>query len=291
MTVEKTTFQVEVAGEQQAAADARLVQREMDKIAQKANAAEAAATRARRGGGALNDLFQRARANGNIKRNGVEYGLFEFNSGGFGLNRSALRGAGAGAGGAAFVGIALAHGVGAGLNQIADLKDYINTLLEQKLSAREIAGNIAIKASEGLYERSGASSILKGILRLSGENTAVVEEAFRLAFATKEELIAEDKAEKRAAQARRAAIESIQKETNKALQDIEARKREAFAKSDEALARELAGIKNETLPVGLPRRLAEVYRLRRISEAEGRDIRRKEKINADAKKLKDGDGD
>lgn len=291
MTVERTSFQISVEGEGQAVAEARTVGREMDAIARKAREAEVAAGRATTVGGRLNDLFNRARANGNIKRGGIEAGIFELNASGFGLDRRALRGIGGGATGAAFIGVALAHGVGAGLNQIADLKDYINRLLEQKLSAREIANNLAIKASESLFDRSGAASILKGLLRLGGEKASVVEEAFRLTFASKEELIAEDKAEKRAAKLRREAIDAIQDAQKKALIDLESKKLEAWQKSDEAVAREIAGIKNETLPVGLPRRLAAIYRARRVSEAQGRGIRRSEAAERAINKAKEGQGD
>lgn len=291
MTIERTDVQIEVQGEQQAVADANRVGREMDAVTRKATQAEAAARKATAAGGRLNDLFAQARQRGIIKRNGFEAGLLEFNQGGFGVNRSALRGAGAGAGGAALMGVAVAHGVGAGLNQVADLKDYVNTLIEQKLSAREIASNLSIKASESIYQASGATSILKGILRLGGERSDVVEEAFRLTFATKDELIAEDKAEKRAARARREALEAIKQAQGKAITDLEARKREAMQKADESLEREIAGIKHETLPVGLPRNLAAVYRARRVSEANGRAMRRREAVVRNAAKVRDGQGD
>lgn len=291
MTIQRTDVIIDVQGEAQAQGAARQVGREMDNITRKAGQAEAAARKATTAGGRLNDLFAQARQRGIIKRNGFEAGLLEFNQGGFGVNRSALRGAGAGAGGAALMGVAVAHGVGAGLNQVADLKDYVNTLIEQKLSAREIASNLSIKASESIYQASGATSILKGILRLGGERSDVVEEALRLTFATKDELVAEDKAEKRAARARREALDAIRAAQSKALSDIDTRKAEAMQKADEAYERELAGLKHETLPVGLPRNLAAIYRARRVSEADGRRIRRKEAVARQAQKVKDGDGD
>lgn len=292
MTVERTSFQISVEGEGQAVAEARTVGREMDAIARKAREAEVAAGKATGLRGRLDSLLLKAKQTGVLKRGGIEYGALELNAGGFGLNRSWLRGSGAGMGSALF-GVTLAHGVGAGLNQIADLRDYIQQLVKQEFTTAQIAERITNKAVEGIFNGSGATSILEGILRLSGENRDVISQAIKDRFQTPEEAKAESRAEKEAAAQRRKLRESIQQQQKDVMASIEAARRDVLSSIDQANDREMAGIKNETLPVGLPRGMARAFQARRISEAASRTKQRQAVAESEyrQRKLAAGEGD
>jgi len=292
MTIQRADVIIDVQGEQQAVAEANRVGREMDAVTRKATQAEAAANSAIGLRGRLDSLLLRAKQNGILKRGGIEYGAIELNQGGFGLNRGWLRGSGTGTG-AALLGVGLMHGVGAGLNQVADIRDYIKQLVHQELTAAQVFDRVSTKAVESIFEGLGATSVLRGILRLGGENPDVIEQALRDLFATPEEQRAEARAARAASRQRAQMHAQIQKAQADTLADIEAKRREALSAVDAVTDRELAGVKNETLPVGLPRAMARAFAARRKAEIANKGAAARRGIEAAAKerRLQVGEGD
>lgn len=290
MTIAKTDVVIEVQGEQKAAADAKLVQREVDAITRKAATAEAAAGRAIGLKGRLDSLLLRARASGMLKRNGLELGPLELNRSGFGVNPGFLRGSGMGTAAGA---LAVAHIAGATLNQGADLYDGIKELLHQGATVDQVIDHVGKRFARGVFDFFAASSLLRGGLRVAGYRPEQVDQAFDDAFATELGRRAEARAERAEREQRAALRNQIQQTQKDAMADIDARRREVLVAIDAATERELEGVKNESLPIGMNRAMARVYRARREAEVGQRAARARRDAEAITRerKLQVGEGD
>lgn len=292
MTIERTQFLVEVEGEQKAAADVRAVGREMDAVTRKAQQADAAAQKARAGGGRLESLLQRARNSGMLKRGGVEYGWLEFNRGGFGLNKGYLRGAGGGAMMAVTLTTALAHGTASIMEEVADVRE----MLAAGKSASEVSRVMYLATSRKVLETVAVMRLAEQGRRLFGgrskeQAAAEMEQFLSDTFRTREEIAAEEVAQRRArARARQFMLNAMAEEERRMEAAREAFLSKALADADDQMAKGLAGIKNDSLPVGLGRNLARQYHSMREEQIRQKASGDKAKAREAAAKLGPGEG-
>lgn len=188
MGVERSEVRFDVE-EGRAKRAARDIKREMDGIEKEAKEAQREVDAARKGGTGLNERFNRlldrAKAKG-IQFRDEDLVLSEalkIDRGGIRLREDYKKGKGSGFAAPAlrvgFGAMIAGHAGGSTLNTIADYRDLVN---EFNLDSMEALHEIGLRASRGVHERLGSESILRGILRLSGERNDVIDTAFDLAF-------------------------------------------------------------------------------------------------------------
>jgi len=186
--VEKSEVRFDV-DDRKAKAAARNIKREMDGIDREAKEAQREVDNARKGGGSLNQRFNRlldrAKAKGiqfrdedvvlndafKIDRNGIRMRETYKKGKGSGFAAPALRGGF----GAAIAG----HAVGSGFNTIADYRDLIEDF---NLSSMEALHEVGLNSSRGVHQFFGSESILRGLLRLGGQRNDVIDNAFDMTF-------------------------------------------------------------------------------------------------------------
>lgn len=244
MGIEKVNVQI-TADESEALASARRVEREMEKVEQKAKDAQRAVSGARAGDSGL-----RSRFGGLLGRLGLKAGddallvgnTFKLGRQGFQLQEGFRKAA---VGGGAVLGVvAAAHGIGNAMEKSADFRDWVREGgLSEMMRDPNIAKQFALDLSRGLHEKLGSAALLRGILRLSGERSDVVDTAFELAFSARGEATVDAEIAQQAA-GRRAFFEMLRKQ-----EEAEARRtasRDAsLAKIDETIERQLAGLKTD----------------------------------------------
>ena len=247
MTVEKTQVQVELTGDAKAIADAKRVERAMNEVEREAKQAQTAVDSAR----ASETTGLRGRFRGLLGRAGVSFQdedvrigkAIKFGRGGFALQEEYKKGNtgafGAGAARVGFTAMIAGQALGAGLNQIADIRDFIDE--NQNLTAAQIMQAVASGASKRIFDTFGSTSILRGASRLSGVSTDVFDNATQLAFG---ELSDVEQAIDAQAANRRAFRQAMEKQER-----IEAKRREAaeeaLRKIDEITERQLSGLKTD----------------------------------------------
>jgi hypothetical protein len=274
MTIERTDVQIEVKGEQQAVAKTNTVAAAMERLRLKAEQAKAAQADAER-----LSLKSRA-ANFFSARNMLALG-----KGGFKPGALARGITGGGLGAFAATHIAL-HGTERLADNAADLADYLRTNPSAGQVLRDARDNIA-----GYFQRPVAN-VAGSLRRLFGGRSKEQAEA------EVEELLASLDPAKQAAEdaARRAAMRRARR------QAAEAERREAEAeeariavvnsKSRDQLDKALAGLANETLPVGLRHGTALRYHAERQEQVRhGQELARLNAINSGQKRMMAGEGD
>lgn len=269
MGVDRTEVRFETTGEQQAAADVRAIEREMQRLEQRARNAETAVRSAKAAGGTGTPGF------GQKLKQYVRFGPQ-----GFSLNKGILKASGA------LMVVAAAHGLAATAEQVMDGLEWIDELRKSNVGGDEIARQLGLKASEKIFDASGASSLVKAGLRVAGVNREVTEEAFNLAFSTAAQQAAQERAERAANRKVRLMMEAA---LAKADRDREAALEKLTRDSEDQLNKQLAGLGNETLPIGLNRATAQRYRaLREEQVRQGAKIRQQQ---ARDKIMQAGEGD
>jgi hypothetical protein len=274
MTIDKTTVIVSLEGEAAAIADARRLEAVAERVEAKAQKAKAEVREADLAGRKLS-LLDRARQKGLLKRSGLEFAGLEFNRQGIGLDKRQLRGSHSVAG-AAFFGIALAHGVGATLNTIADAQDFLDA--NQHLTGAQIAKELSSAASRSIFQTFVAESILRGALRVGRTRQDVIDAAFDIAFAQNAPTALELEIDAQAAamRAHRAAMEKLQRQRTLAALKYKDAAARALEDNQAAIAAQIAGLRMPQLPIGVSedmwrmlKREAE-ERIRRIGAIEAR---------------------
>ncbi len=233
MGVDRTEVRFETTGEQQAQADVRAIEREMERLEAKARRAEEAA--------------RAARAAGSNTGGGPGFGqslkkYVRFGPQGFTLNKGVLRASGA------LMAVAAAHGLAATAEGVMDGLEWIDELRNSDVGGGEITRRVGLHASEKIFESSGATSLLKAGLRAAGVNREVADEAFNLAFSTAAEQAASERADRAA---NRRVRQMMQAALARAARDNDAALEKLHRDTEDQLARQLTGLGNESLPVGL----------------------------------------
>lgn len=269
MGIERTEVRFETTGEQQAQADVRAIEREMQRLEQRAKSAEDAVRRAKAGGQAK--YFAGDGAAG-LRHLGLGRSGFSFNS----LARAHLGGGmGPLMGGAIAAGVAY-RGTPALAEGAADLVDF----LRENPSPGEMAKAAAVafwnkaKAAPQQAITRTAAALFRLTTRASKETAESAREAVLDPDAAVAREIEDFWANKRV---------RLQREAAEALAAIrlEAQRAAALERlsrdTEEAVTKQLAGLSNETLPVGLNRATAQRYRaLREEQVRQGAKLRQQQ---------------
>lgn len=274
MTIERTDVQVEVQGEQQAIAKTNTVAAAMERLRLKAEQVKAAAADAER-------LSLKARVQGFFRPKSM-LGLAK---GGFRPGAVARGITGGGMGAFAATTIAL-QGTERLSDTAADLADYLRTNPSMAQALRDTRDSVF-----GFFQRPVANTA--GSLRrlFSGRTKEQAD-------AEVQELLDSLDPAKQAAEdaARRAIMRRLRRQAA----ELERREQEAEearlatvnAKSKDATANALAGLANETLPVGLRHGAAMRYHAERQEQVRhGQELQRLNAIKNGQKKMMEGEGD
>lgn len=251
MTVDRTTVQVEVEGEQKAAADARRLELIAERIRAKAQQAKAEVKEADLESRKLN-LFQRA-----LRKGKGELGPVEIGPNGFAVNRGWMSGRGAGA----VSGPLLAtYAVSRGADAISNVGNTVADLMQDGETFAQVLKRAPARIARKIGEFATAPSVKLGgmITRFSAGYTAeqadlamdeVVTDAFGQGPSQLDAMLDAQKLAHR--EHRRAMAERERKnrrDDSKKRESIEA----ALEKNDEATAARIRGLRAPVLPVRVP---------------------------------------
>lgn len=174
MGVKRQIVRVSDEGVQEVIRDLQRVNASLDSTATNAQRTAAQVDAAQGKGPGLTGFLQRAKANGFLKRSGVEFGPLEIGRSGIGMNQSFLRSS---VGGAGMVVVASAHGVAGALGTINNTKDAIDEAGSFGEGVKRGIKRGQREAAEKLFGTSGAQALTREIFRLFGTRGDVFDEA------------------------------------------------------------------------------------------------------------------
>jgi hypothetical protein len=265
MTLERTSVYIDVQGENRAKATVRALEQDMKRLEDKAEAAQREVALAESKSGRLNDLLQRAKSKGMIKRSGVEFGAMELGAGGFGLNQSYFRGAGGGAGLAFFAvrGAQIATGAMASVSgSAADAYAWYRE--NERLSAWQLAKRGFAEAQKSVVESFRAPDVAKSFWRFAGmlggrvRSEALADEAMDEVLANA--YGAGPTALDVALDQQRRAMRELRKKVAEAEREFELQQQQAHAKAEAEIDKRAAGLHAVRPPVRLSRQQARAYK-------------------------------